>query len=96
MAIDRDEVLRIAALARLEIDAAEADRLARDLDRIVAHVARLAEVDLPADGDEETYFDTDVHRPDRAAASLDRDDALRNAPETDGEFFLVPRVVDKE
>ena len=96
MAIDRDEVLRIAALARLKVDPAEADALARDLERIVGYMERLKEVELPEDAESLTYFGADVHRADRAADCLDHAAALQNAPETDGDCFLVPKIVDKD
>ena len=94
MPIDGDEVRRVARLARLEIDDAEVARLVRDLRGIVDLVDTLKSVDLP-DDDANAYFDTDVHREDRTGPCLDRDEALLNAPETDGEFFFVPRIVDK-
>jgi len=95
MAIDRDEVLRIAALAQLRIEPAEAQALAADLDRIVEYIDGLREVELPPDAESLTYFDQDVHREDRAGECLAREEVFRNAPETDGEFFLVPQVVEK-
>jgi len=94
MTIDTAEVLRIARLARLQIDEAEAAALAGDLGRIVDYIDQLKEVDLPDDAESLTYFDTDVHREDRSGESLDREEALRNAPESDGEAFLVPPIVD--
>lgn len=96
MPIDASEVLRIARLARLRVGEREAERLARELDRIVEHIDQLREVELPEDAEALTYFDTDVHRDDRAGECLDREAALRNAPETDGTFFLVPKIVEKE
>jgi len=96
MSIDTAEVLRIARLARLQMEEAEAAALADDLGRIVDYIDQLKEVELPADAESLTYFDTDVHREDRSAESLPREEALRNAPETDGESFLVPPIVDKE
>ena len=98
MPIDGDEVRRIARLARLEIDDLEVERYARDLRRIVELVDSLKSVALPdiegdTDGDTDGYFDSDVHREDRTGPCLDRDEALQNAPETDGEFFFVPRIV---
>ena len=96
MAIEPQEVLRIARLARLEIDADEAERLAGELGRIVAHIDSLAEVELPDDADGLTYFDSDVHREDRSGECLDHEAALRNAPDTDGDYFLVPKIVDKD
>ncbi len=95
MTIDSAEVLRIAKLARLHMEEAEASALAGDLGRIVDYIDQLKEVELPADAESLTYFDTDVHREDRSAESLEREEALRNAPESDGETFLVPPIVDQ-
>jgi len=96
MPIDKSEVLRIARLARCRIDPDEAEGLAGDLERIVAHIDRLSEVDLPDDAERLTYFDADHVRPDRAEDGLSLDEVLRNAPATDGTFFLVPQIVDKD
>lgn len=96
MPIDPGEVLRIAKLARLSIEGEEAKTLAHDLERIVAYIDQLKEVELPDDAESLTYFDSDVHREDRVGECLAQEDAVRNAPETDGERFLVPQIVDKE
>jgi aspartyl-tRNA(Asn)/glutamyl-tRNA(Gln) amidotransferase subunit C len=96
MAIDPSEVLRIARLARLKVDPDEARRLAKDLDRIVGHIDSLKSVKLPEGAEALTYFGRDVHRADESGACLAREDALRNAPMQDGDFFLVPKIVDKE
>jgi len=96
MPIDADEVRRLAKLARLELDEAEVDRLQRDLERIVELVDVIRKVPLPPDAESLTYFDSDVHREDRSGECLPQDDALFNAPETDGRFFLVPRILDPE
>ena len=96
MPIDASEVRRIAKLARLSIEGEEADALAHDLERIVAYIDQLKEVELPDDAESLTYFDSDVHREDRTAECLTQEDALRNAPETDGERFLVPQIVEKD
>jgi len=94
MPIDTAEVLRIARLARLRMEEAEAADLAADLGRIVDYIDQLKEVELPDDAESLTYFDSDVHREDRSGESLPREDALRNAPESDGQSFLVPPIVD--
>ena len=96
MAIDESEVRRIAALSRVRIADEECAALARDLDRVVEHIDRLADVHLPDDAESLTYFDADVHRKDRAMAGLDRADALRNAPDTDDTYFLVPKIVERD
>ncbi len=96
MGITTDEVRRIAALARLRITDQEAESLAGDLERIVQYIDQLAEVELPDEADSLTYFDQDVHREDRRGECLPKEDVLRNAPETDGEYFVVPQIVDKD
>ncbi len=96
MAIDRDEVLRIARLARLHIDPAEADALALDLARIVAHIDALRDVEIPPELETLTYFGSDVVRGDRPGDCLPAPEALANAPQREGSHFLVPKVVDKE
>jgi aspartyl-tRNA(Asn)/glutamyl-tRNA(Gln) amidotransferase subunit C len=96
MPIDPREVRRLARLARVRLETDEADALARDLERIVAYVDSLADVELPEDAEPLPCFDTGVTRDDRPGPCLDRDDALRNAPDHDGAFFLVPKVVDKD
>ena len=95
MAIGRDEVLRLARLALLRVEPEEAEALAADLERIVEYVGALGSVELPADAERLTYFDSDVHREDRVGECLERNEALRNAPEADGDFFLVPRVLER-
>lgn len=96
MGIGLDEVHRIARLARLRVTREEAVQLARDLDRIVAFVASLQEVDLPAGAESLTYFGRDVNRADDTREGLGSEEALRNAPLQDGEYFLVPKIVEKE
>jgi aspartyl-tRNA(Asn)/glutamyl-tRNA(Gln) amidotransferase subunit C len=96
MGIDPAEVARIARLARLKVEPDEAARLAKELDRIVAFIDSLKQVELPEGAESLTYFGQDVARADEAGACLPREDALRNAPVQDGEFFLVPKIVDKE
>ena len=95
MSIDRDEVRRIAELARLEIAGGDVDRMAKELSAVLDFVAALNELDL-ADCEPTSMVP--------AAASL-RDDepdgrrltseaALAAAPERERDFFLVPPVVE--
>jgi aspartyl-tRNA(Asn)/glutamyl-tRNA(Gln) amidotransferase subunit C len=96
MAIDRDEILRLAALARIRVDPEEAEQLAADLRSVLGHLDVIREV-IPSDADASgAWFDSDVHREDRTAEGLDREAALRNAPVEDGECFVVPRIIDKD
>ncbi|MEE8475364.1 MAG: Asp-tRNA(Asn)/Glu-tRNA(Gln) amidotransferase subunit GatC [Myxococcota bacterium] len=95
--IDREEVIRVAALARLSVSAEEADRLARDLDRILEYVETLDAVDT-------TNVEPMSHvipietpmREDLAVAAIDPELALANAPERHGFAFVVPKVLADE
>ncbi len=96
MAIDPKEVRHIADLSRIDLDDDEVTRLGGDLERVVDYIDQLKKAELPADAESLTYFDADVHRKDRSGECLDSDDALRNAPEQDGMYFLVPKVVERD
>jgi aspartyl-tRNA(Asn)/glutamyl-tRNA(Gln) amidotransferase subunit C len=95
--IGRAEVERIGHLARLRLEPAEAEALARDLDAILVHVAELEGVDTA--GVEPTShvlpFATPL-REDVPCASGARDPVLEVAPDRDGHAFLVPPVLEGE
>lgn len=95
--IGRAEVERIGHLARLRLDAAEAEALARDLDAILRHVESLAAVDTA--GVEPTShvlpFATPL-REDVPVVSEARAPVLDRAPDRDGDAFLVPPVLEGE
>lgn len=89
--IEREQVLHVARLARLRLDEAELDRATEQLSGILEHVDKLAELDL--DGVPPTSHVVpleNVLRPDRAVPSLDRETALRDAPDSSGDSFRVP------
>jgi len=92
--IRREEVLEIAALARLALREDEVDRMTGDLDAILGYVEALSELDTTATlpMTHAVPFDCPF-RADVPAAALPVDDALRGAPRRDGSFFQVPRVV---
>jgi len=89
-----EEVERIARLARLRFSAAELETLTHQLQQVVAYVEQLA--DVPTDGVEPMAHAADVvgvFREDEPEPSLARDEALAQAPQSDGECFLVPAVL---
>jgi aspartyl-tRNA(Asn)/glutamyl-tRNA(Gln) amidotransferase subunit C len=95
MAIGRDQVLHVAALARLELDAVETERLIHDLGRILEYVEQLRELDtdgVPA----ATDLSTSVAplRDDALAPGVAHDVALGEAPRTAGGGFAVPAFVE--
>ena len=92
----RDEVAAIAALANLELDASEIDLFARQLGDILAYADQVQQIDttgVPPTASVVARLAAD--RPDEVRPSLDRDDALANAPDPALEtgFFKVPRVI---
>jgi aspartyl-tRNA(Asn)/glutamyl-tRNA(Gln) amidotransferase subunit C len=95
MPIDRNTVRHIAALARLKVEEAEEERYVRELQAILAYVEELQ--DLNVDGVEPTSTvvagSPSSLRPDEEHPSEVRDEALAQAPDRDGDYFRVPRVV---
>jgi len=95
MAIDKATVLRIAGLARIEVEESALDGMAEELNGILAWIEQLNEVDT--DGVEPMSSVVDMTLPQRDDEVTDvaaRDDLLANAPETEGGFFVVPKVVE--
>ncbi|TMQ72257.1 MAG: Asp-tRNA(Asn)/Glu-tRNA(Gln) amidotransferase subunit GatC [Candidatus Eisenbacteria bacterium] len=95
MSIQRDDVQKIAELARLEIPAERVERVARELSAVLDYAASLGQLDLT--GCEPTAF-APVLAPLRADAldgrRLTPEQALAQAPEGEGGFFLVPPIVE--
>lgn len=95
MRVTTDDVRHIASLARLRFSAAEQERLAGELSRILDYVDQLDELDTSDVPPMEHVLDAqNVVRPDRAERRISRDDALANAPDTDGTHFRVPKVIE--
>jgi len=95
--LSRDEVARVAALARIDLTPAELDRLAGELDVIVESVARVSEVatpDVPATSHPLPL--TNVFRADEPVTPLDRDEVLAAAPAARDGKFLVPQILGEE
>ncbi len=95
MAITRDEVSHVARLARLALSPAEAERLGEQLANILGYIKQLDRLDtrdvVPTSHAVEmgTPF-----RDDAARAFGDREAILSNAPDRDGDFFRVPRIIE--
>ncbi|HBK88848.1 MAG: Asp-tRNA(Asn)/Glu-tRNA(Gln) amidotransferase subunit GatC [Cyclobacteriaceae bacterium] len=95
MNIDRASLDKIAHLARLEFDEQDAQKMMDDMTAIVSWVEQLNEV--PTDGVEPlTTMSHEVNalREDHVQPALDRAEALRQAPQHDGQHFRVPKVLE--
>lgn len=94
MTLTKAEVEHIAKLARLELTEMELEKFQRQLSDVLDYFARLQELDtrdiLPTSS---VLLARGVLREDEPAASLDREDVLRNAPQRERGQFRVPPVL---
>jgi aspartyl-tRNA(Asn)/glutamyl-tRNA(Gln) amidotransferase subunit C len=91
MAIDREQLLHVARLARLELREDEVERLEGQLNDILAAVSKVSELDLSDVPPTSHPLDVfNVWEPDEPRPCLPVDAALANAPEREGNFFKVP------
>ncbi len=95
MSITKEEVRYIAQLARLQFTAVEEDRLAQEMNTMLAYVDQLNELDTTSVAPMAHVLDlSNVVRKDVRDERISQEDALRNAPDADGVFFRVPKVID--
>ena len=95
MSVDAKTVKRVAHLARIALPEAEVERMQGELNAILGFVEELAKVDV--EGVEPMTSVTPMDMKKRADVVNDGeivDDVVRNAPETQDHFFLVPKVVE--
>jgi aspartyl-tRNA(Asn)/glutamyl-tRNA(Gln) amidotransferase subunit C len=91
MAIDREQLLHVARLARLELRDDELGRLEPQLNDILAAVSKVSELDLSDVPPTSHPLDVvNVWEADEPRPCLSVEDALANAPEREGDFFKVP------
>jgi aspartyl-tRNA(Asn)/glutamyl-tRNA(Gln) amidotransferase subunit C len=94
MALTTSDVAKVAMLARLRFSADELEAIATQLSKVLDYVDQLQQVDtssaLPMAHAVEL---SNVFADDTCGTSLDREAALGNAPQRDGECFLVPAVM---
>ena len=99
-----DEVRHVAQLANLELTADELPHMQRDLNAVLGYIAQLNELDtagVPAMAQvgemlgNAVYPDGETLRQDKVRPSLDRTAVMASAPETDGKFFKVPKVIER-
>jgi aspartyl-tRNA(Asn)/glutamyl-tRNA(Gln) amidotransferase subunit C len=100
-----DDVRRVAELANLELTAEEEPRMQRDLNAILGHIAQLNELDtagVPAMAQVGEILGGllqdrgEALREDAVRPSVGRAKVMAAAPETDGRFFKVPKVIERQ
>jgi len=95
MSVDLATVKRVASLARIAVSEEEAERMVGELNGILGFVEQLSEVDV--NGVEPMTSVTPLVMRKRTDVVTDgdkADDIVANAPATDRNFFLVPKVVE--
>ncbi len=94
MPLSKAQVEHIARLARLNLTPEEIERYTTELTVILDHIDQLKSVETDGVEPQNQFITAEnVFREDIAEPSLPRDKALANAPQQDGEFFLVPKVI---
>jgi aspartyl-tRNA(Asn)/glutamyl-tRNA(Gln) amidotransferase subunit C len=94
MSISRQDVEKVALLARLQLTDAELATMTEQLAQIVSYVDQLAEVDTEAiEPMAHAVEVSNVLRDDQVSPSLSREEALDNAPHHDERGYLVPAVL---
>jgi aspartyl-tRNA(Asn)/glutamyl-tRNA(Gln) amidotransferase subunit C len=95
MSLTREDVAKVALLARLRIGPDELEMFTGQLNQIVGFVAQLQELDtLDVEPLAHGVEVRNVFRDDVRGPSLPREEALANAPKRDGDSFLVPAVLE--
>jgi len=95
--ITREEVAKLAELARLDLPESELDEYAKQLEIILESVAKVGEVSTK-DVKPMSHATglVNVFREDVTKESLSRDEILRSAPAAEDDRFRVPRILDEE
>lgn len=92
--IDREQVQKVAHLARLSLTPQEEEHFTQQLNEILAYVEQLGELDTQAVAPTTRAIDvSNVLRPDRLDGSSDRETLLNCAPDRDEDFFKVPKIL---
>lgn len=95
MKISAETVLETAALAELDLDPEEVERMRRDLDAILEYVEQLSAVDTRDVPPTAHVLDIATpYRDDRVEGVLPVTEVVRNAPDQDGRSLLVPKVIE--
>jgi len=108
MKVSEKDVAYVADLANLELTDLERERMLKDLNSILDYIDRLNELDTsnvppmaqisamlgqsepnPIEGSRQNW------REDEPRPCLAHSEAMKNAPESDGDFFKVPRVIER-
>ncbi len=97
MKIDKELVDKLAHLARLEFQDEQKSKIEQDLNRILSFMESLNEVDT-SDVKPLVYLtdEKNVFRKDEVKQDISHEEALKNAPKKDSDYFRVPKVIEQK
>lgn len=95
MSVTEKDVRYVAHLARLQFTDEEVEGLAKDMSKILDYMETLEELDTSDVDPLEHVIDMEYRlRDDKAKEPLPHEEALKNAPDADSDYFRVPKVID--
>ena len=95
MKISKDDIIKVSELARLEFKEEELEKFTEQLGNILEYIEQLNE--LNTDNVEPTSHVLDMSTPlreDKVEEWLSTEEVLKNAPESEDDFFVVPQVIE--
>ena len=96
MRISKEEVEKLAHLSRLELDDNAINQMQVDMDKMLLFVDKISELNL--DGVAPLAYMSDevnILREDEIRQDISHEEALKNAPDKDTDYFRVPKVIKK-
>lgn len=95
MSVTKKDVKYVADLAHLQLTEEESESLVSDMNQILDYMTTLEEVDTSDVEPLEHVIDLEYRlRDDKAQEPLSHEEALKNAPDADTDYFRVPRVIE--
>ena len=95
MSIDKDTVKHIAKLARISLDEKKINSLSRDLSSIMKFIEKLNELNTDKTSPLTSIINASLRtREDEIKDYKIRDQILKNSPDKNEEFFVVPKVIE--
>ena len=95
MPIDKNQVKKVAKLSRISLDGNKIDSLSKDLDSILTFVERLNELDTKEIKTLKSITNKTLEaRNDIVDDGKIKNDILKNSPEKNEDFFIVPKVIE--
>ena len=96
MAVSKEDVEKIAELAKLKFDDAGKEKMQNELNKVLDFIDELDELKLDDVEPMENINDTkNIFREDKVEVWLSTEEALKNAPEKTGKYVKVPKVINK-